>query len=164
MPQFTRPFCEKWGSRGGQLHFVTASCYRRRKLLASPRQQRKPCFRAAPATVATGLTRLQRWRARKKIEKVHYPHRNPVRRGLVSCPEEWKWSSCRAYVRREEETVKVNDRSVLRLKLKDVRRFGDQTPYFSHKAAMDSNGCWCPPASYSARRRLPNCRLSCSAI
>jgi putative transposase len=32
---------------------------------------------------------------RKRIEKLRYMHRNPVKRGLVSSPEEWAWSSFR---------------------------------------------------------------------
>jgi REP element-mobilizing transposase RayT len=30
---------------------------------------------------------------KKKLEKLRYIHRNPVRRGLVLAPEQWKWSS-----------------------------------------------------------------------
>ena len=30
---------------------------------------------------------------RKKAEKLHYMHANPVKRGLVSHPREWLWSS-----------------------------------------------------------------------
>ncbi len=37
------------------------------------------------------------WTERKRIEKLRYMHRNPVKRGLVSSPELWKWSSFRAY-------------------------------------------------------------------
>jgi len=33
------------------------------------------------------------WSDKKFVEKVRYIHRNPVRRGLVGRPEEWKWSS-----------------------------------------------------------------------
>jgi len=29
----------------------------------------------------------------KRVEKLRYIHRNPVRRGLVERPEDWKWSS-----------------------------------------------------------------------
>ncbi len=29
----------------------------------------------------------------KRVEKLRYIHRNPVRRGLVAKPEDWKWSS-----------------------------------------------------------------------
>ena len=31
------------------------------------------------------------------IEKINYCHFNPVKRGLVSRPEDWKWSSYRSY-------------------------------------------------------------------
>ena len=33
------------------------------------------------------------WTEAKRIEKLHYVHNNPVRRGLVERPEDWKWSS-----------------------------------------------------------------------
>jgi putative transposase len=33
----------------------------------------------------------------KRREKLVYIHRNPVRDGLVEQPEDWKWSSYRAY-------------------------------------------------------------------
>ena len=33
----------------------------------------------------------------KFVEKLRYIHRNPVRRGLVAKPEDWKWSSFRHY-------------------------------------------------------------------
>jgi len=35
------------------------------------------------------------------IEKLQYCHNNPVARGLVKSPEEWKWSSFRYYERGE---------------------------------------------------------------
>jgi putative transposase len=35
--------------------------------------------------------------AKKRVEKLRYLHRNPVTRGLVSTPEDWEWSSYRAY-------------------------------------------------------------------
>jgi putative transposase len=44
----------------------------------------------------------------KRIEKLRYLHRNPVKRGLVKAPEEWKWSSFRTYIYGEEGLVKVN--------------------------------------------------------
>jgi len=31
------------------------------------------------------------------FEKITYCHNNPVRRGLVSDPGEWRWSSCNCY-------------------------------------------------------------------
>jgi putative transposase len=33
------------------------------------------------------------WSEAKCIEKLRYIHRNPVKRGLVERPEDWKWSS-----------------------------------------------------------------------
>jgi len=33
------------------------------------------------------------WTERKRIERLRYMHRNPVKRGLVSQPEQWLWSS-----------------------------------------------------------------------
>jgi len=37
------------------------------------------------------------WSQRKRIEKLRYMHRNPVRRGLGQEPEQWRWSSYRSY-------------------------------------------------------------------
>ena len=37
------------------------------------------------------------WSARKRIEKLRYIHRNPVKRGLVQSPDQWRWSSFRSY-------------------------------------------------------------------
>lgn len=32
------------------------------------------------------------WTEKKRIEKLRYTHRNPVKRGLVASPEQWRWS------------------------------------------------------------------------
>jgi REP-associated tyrosine transposase len=42
------------------------------------------------------------------LEKLGYMHRNPVKRGLVQEPEQWKWSSYRSYGLGEEGMVKIN--------------------------------------------------------
>ena len=39
--------------------------------------------------------------------KLRYLHRNPVKRGLVLAPEEWKWSSFRHYALREIGVVEI---------------------------------------------------------
>lgn len=39
--------------------------------------------------------------------KLRYLHRNPVKRGLVIEPAEWKWSSFRHYALREAGVVEV---------------------------------------------------------
>ena len=35
------------------------------------------------------------WSAKKRVEKLRYMHRNPVKRGLVESAEQWRWSSYR---------------------------------------------------------------------
>ena len=37
------------------------------------------------------------WGQQKEVEKLKYMHRNPVVRGLVASPEDWRWSSYRTY-------------------------------------------------------------------
>ena len=44
---------------------------------------------------------------RKRIEKLRYIHRNPVKRGLVASPEDWPWSSFRQYALGLNEIVTV---------------------------------------------------------
>jgi hypothetical protein len=46
---------------------------------------------------------------KKREEKLHYIHQNPVRRGLVLTPEQWPWSSARDYLRDEAGPVLVNE-------------------------------------------------------
>jgi hypothetical protein len=48
------------------------------------------------------------WSRRKKAEKLRYMHRNPVKRGLVSSPELWPWSSFRSSAYGEKGRVEVN--------------------------------------------------------
>lgn len=177
---------QRWHG-GGDLHFITFSCYRRQPLLASARRrdlflkvleqvrqryqwvvigyvvmpehvhllvsepQQRALSRAMQA-LKLGFARrvlaeqrrrrrmeqgdlfehgLQRiWQARyhdfnvrtgrKRVEKLRYIHRNPVKRGLVEAPELWRWSSFRAYAYQESGMVRVNEWSVLKLKYKEV--------------------------------------------
>jgi putative transposase len=44
---------------------------------------------------------------RKHIEKLRYMHRNPVKRGLVERPEEWRWSSFRHYLTGDIGSVEI---------------------------------------------------------
>ena len=48
------------------------------------------------------------WTAKKRVEKLRYMHRNPVKRGLVESPEQWRWSSYRRYLLAEAGLVQVN--------------------------------------------------------
>ncbi|MBV8631827.1 MAG: transposase [Silvibacterium sp.] len=43
----------------------------------------------------------------KRVEKMRYIHRNPVRRGLVTRPEDYRWSSFNHYATGEVGTVEI---------------------------------------------------------
>ncbi len=45
----------------------------------------------------------------KRIEKLRYIHRNPVKRRLVLDPADWRWSSFRHYALGEPGLVLVNE-------------------------------------------------------
>ncbi len=45
----------------------------------------------------------------KRVEKLRYMHRNPVKRGLVLQPDQWCWSSSRHYAYSETGPVVVNE-------------------------------------------------------
>jgi putative transposase len=47
------------------------------------------------------------WSEKKFVEKLRYIHRNPVKRGLVARPEEWRWSSFRHYAMGEAGVVRI---------------------------------------------------------
>ncbi len=59
------------------------------------------------------------WTEKKRIEKLRYIHRNPVRRGLVSSPEQWPWSSFRWYLFGEPGPVRINDTDIMVMKVSD---------------------------------------------
>jgi putative transposase len=50
----------------------------------------------------------------KVTEKIDYLHRNPVARGLVAHPQEWKWSSFRHWFTGEEGTVQIESHWTVR--------------------------------------------------
>jgi putative transposase len=58
------------------------------------------------------------WTEKKRIEKLRYIHRNPVARGLVDSPEQWRWSSFRWYLSGEIGPVKINDTEILVMKIR----------------------------------------------
>jgi putative transposase len=41
-------------------------------------------------------------------EKLHYIHNNPVKRELVKAPEDWPWSSARAWLTGEDEPLRID--------------------------------------------------------
>ena len=59
------------------------------------------------------------WTENKRIEKLRYMHRNPVKRGLVEEPEQWPWSSFRYYKYGEAGLVRPNDCDIMRMSLKE---------------------------------------------
>jgi putative transposase len=58
---------------------------------------------------------------RKRIEKLRYIHRNPVTRGLVSSPEQWRWSSFRWYQSGEAGPVQINFTDIMVMKIRPQR-------------------------------------------
>jgi putative transposase len=173
----------------GYLHFITTSCYQRRKLLGTPQNRdlflqvlesvrRRYYFvvvgyvvmpehvhlligeprRGNPSVVIQALkqgfarrvlaelrrtadpgqsslwnTALEEGRiwqhrfydfvvftAKKRVEKVNYMHNNPVKRGLVLEPAQWKWSSWRAYELDERGPVLVNEVQKIELPLRKI--------------------------------------------
>jgi putative transposase len=47
------------------------------------------------------------WSEDKRVEKLRYMHRNPVKRGLVERPEDWMWSSFRHYASGVEGAIEI---------------------------------------------------------
>ena len=47
------------------------------------------------------------WTKKKRVEKLRYIHRNPVKRGLVKKAEDWEWSSFWHYLTGEEGVVEI---------------------------------------------------------
>ena len=68
------------------------------------------------------------WTAHKEREKLHYMHRNPVKRGLVDQAEQWVWSSYRSYAFGEPGTVRVNTQEwPLTIRSKPREKFPEST-------------------------------------
>jgi len=44
----------------------------------------------------------------KRIEKLRYMHRNPVKAGIVERPEDWPWSSFNAYATNQPHPVQIS--------------------------------------------------------
>jgi putative transposase len=71
------------------------------------------------------------WSEAKRIEKLRYMHRNPVKRGLVASPEQWPWSSFRQYVSGFEGVVEIESQWTARRREQFgvvPRIIGDQNP------------------------------------
>jgi putative transposase len=56
----------------------------------------------------------------KRVEKLRYMHRNPVKRGLVLEPQQWAWSSFRHYAHDEPGPVVVNEARKAELRIRKI--------------------------------------------
>ena len=79
-----------------------------RRLLSSGQAVRQSALQPSRRVWHTRFYDFNIWTERKRIEKLRYMHRNPVARGLVALPENWRWSSFRAYAFAEKGIVVVN--------------------------------------------------------
>jgi putative transposase len=57
---------------------------------------------------------------KKRIEKLRYIHRNPVKRGLVLEPDQWPWSSYRHYACGEAGLVLVNEPRRAKMRVRKI--------------------------------------------
>ncbi len=48
------------------------------------------------------------WSEKKKTEKLNYMHMNPVERGLVAHPKDWRWSSYGFYATGEHGLIRID--------------------------------------------------------
>jgi putative transposase len=69
------------------------------------------------------------WSEDKRVEKLRYMHRNPVKRGLVERPEDWLWSSFRHYASGVEGVVEIESQWTARKR----ERLGTQGPLTSQR-------------------------------
>jgi len=90
-----------------------------RRLLTPGRALREASLRCGPDRIwQARFYDFNVWTESKRIEKLRYIHRNPVKRGLVSSPEQWKWSSFRFYLSGEPGLVRVNDTDILEMRVR----------------------------------------------
>ncbi|MFZ3366736.1 MAG: transposase, partial [Candidatus Sulfotelmatobacter sp.] len=57
---------------------------------------------------------------KKRVEKLRYMHRNPVKRGLALEPQQWEWSSYRHYAEGERGVVLVNEERKAELRIRKI--------------------------------------------
>jgi putative transposase len=48
------------------------------------------------------------WSESKREQKLNYIHNNPMKRGLVDEPDQWRWSSYRSYAHQDPGLVRIN--------------------------------------------------------
>ena len=81
---------------------------------------------------------------RKRVEKLRYMHRNPVKRGLVPSPELWRWSSFRWYCFGESCGVTLCEWPEAKQQMNKVQRQptlrSDGAPQKTRRAASAKDG------------------------
>jgi putative transposase len=91
------------------------------------------------------------WSERKRVEKLRYIHRNPVKRGLVARPEDWRWSSFLQWATGYEGRVEIEcpstalRREQMGMPLRVVR-----IPTLSQRTRQG----WGNPVKFDATKRL----------
>lgn len=75
----------------------------------------------------------------KRIEKLKYVHRNPVKRGLVAQPEDWPWSSYRHYATGVDGVVEIESPMAAWKRRQSNLRL-DVTPTLSSTGVADKGG------------------------
>jgi hypothetical protein len=90
--------------------FHLRALHSRREAQAEEPATKQPVCRclSAKGVLAGTFLRFQRLTTKKRVEKLRYMHRNPLKRGLVDSPEQWLWSSYRFYLLGETGAVRVN--------------------------------------------------------
>ena len=48
------------------------------------------------------------WSLKKRVEKLHYMHMNPLKRGLVDHPKDWPWSSFLFYSNSQKALIRID--------------------------------------------------------
>src|ERR1041384_4985928 len=64
----------------------------------------------------------------KRVEKLRYMHNNPVKRGLVLEPEQWKWSSYRWHAYGERGPILVNEQQTAVMRMRERQSFTESRP------------------------------------
>jgi putative transposase len=91
------------------------------------------------------------WSERKRVEKLRYIHRNPVKRSLVARPEDWRWSSFLQWATGYEGRVEIEcpstalRREQMGMPLRVVR-----IPTLSQRTRQG----WGNPVKFDATKRL----------
>jgi len=96
--------------------------YAQRVVLRTRRKRdssQTPSLKSAPMHIwETRFYDFNVWTEYKRVEKLRYMHRNPVKSGLVSEPQDWVWSSFRDYFFGQTGIVRVNDTDIMIMRVR----------------------------------------------